>query len=68
MKNKIVIYQALVRLFGNANDSHIHNGTIEQNGCGKMSDFTEVALRAIQQLGCNYIWYTGLLQQATATD
>jgi len=68
MKNKIVIYQALVRLFGNGNTSCIKNGTIEQNGCGKMSDFTEVALRSIQQLGCNYIWYTGLLQQASATD
>jgi len=68
MKSKIIIYQALVRLFGNSNTSRIKNGTIEQNGCGKMSDFTEVALRSIQQLGCNYIWYTGLLQQASATD
>lgn len=68
MKNKIIIYQALVRLFGNANATNAHNGTIEQNGCGKMSDFSEVALRSIQQLGCNYIWYTGLLQQATQTD
>ena len=68
MKNKIIIYQTIVRLFGNGNDSCVPNGTIEQNGCGKMSDFTEVALRSIQQLGCNYIWYTGLLQQASATD
>lgn len=68
MKNKIIIYQALVRLFGNSNTNRVKNGTIEQNGCGKMSDFTEVALRSIQQLGCNYIWYTGLLQQASATD
>ena len=68
MKDKIIIYQALVRLFGNGNDSCVPNGSIEQNGCGKMSDFTEVALRSIQQLGCNYIWYTGLLQQASATD
>ena len=68
MKNKIIIYQALVRLFGNANTNRAKNGTLGQNGCGKMSDFTEVALRSIQQLGCNYIWYTGLLQQASATD
>lgn len=68
MKNKIIIYQALVRLFGNGNTSRIKNGTIEQNGCGKMSDFSEIALRSIKQLGCNYIWYTGLLQQASATD
>ncbi len=68
MKNKILIYQALVRLFGNGNSECVPGGSIEQNGCGKMSDFTEVALRSIQQLGCNYIWYTGLLQQASATD
>ena len=68
MKNKIIIYQALVRLFGNRCNARIVNGTIDENGCGKMSDFTETALRSIRQLGCNYIWYTGLLQQASATD
>ena len=68
MKKKIIIYQALVRLFGNGNPNRQKNGTIDENGCGKMSDFSEVALRSIRQLGCNYIWYTGLLQQASATD
>jgi len=67
-KEKLIIYQALVRLFGNTNSNKVYNGTIEQNGCGKMSDFDETALRSIKQLGCNYIWYTGLLQQATASD
>ena len=68
MKKKIIIYQALVRLFGNGNPNRQKSGTIDENGCGKMSDFSEVALRSIRQLGCNYIWYTGLLQQASATD
>ncbi len=68
MKKKIIIYQAFVRLFGNGNPNRQKNGTIDENGCGKMSDFSEVALRSIRQLGCNYIWYTGLLQQASATD
>ena len=68
MKKKIIIYQALVRLFGNGNPNRQKYGTIDENGCGKMSDFSEVALRSIRQLGCNYIWYTGLLQQASATD
>jgi len=68
MKNKILIYQVLVRLFGNSNTTRKCNGTIEENGCGKMSDFDEVALRSIRQMGFNYIWYTGLLQQATQTD
>ena len=67
-KEKLIIYQALVRLFGNSNPTRQPYGTIETNGCGKMSDFSEIALRSIQQLGANYIWYTGLLQQASATD
>ena len=68
MKDKIIIYQVLPRLFGNVNATPQPGGTLQQNGCGKMSDFTLSALRSIRQLGCNYIWYTGLLQQASATD
>ena len=67
-KEKLVIYQAMVRLFGNTNMTRQPDGSIEQNGCGKMSDFNGSALRSIRQLGCNAVWYTGLLQQATATD
>lgn len=67
-RQKIVIYQALVRLFGNTNLTCRPNGTLEENGCGKMSAFSERALRSIKSLGCNYIWYTGLLQQASQTD
>ena len=67
-KEKLIIYQVLMRLFGNQNDTCKKNGTIEENGCGKMSDFNSAALNAIKQLGCNAIWYTGLIQQATQTD
>lgn len=67
-KEKLIIYQTLVRLQGNDNATCKHNGTLAENGCGKMSDFDEVLLRSIKQLGCNYIWYTGLLQQGTQTD
>lgn len=67
-KEKLVIYQVLMRLFGNANTTCKKNGTIEENGCGKMSDFNISALNTIKQLGCNAIWYTGLLQQASSTD
>ncbi|MBP5346453.1 MAG: alpha-amylase family protein [Bacteroidales bacterium] len=67
-REKLIIYQALVRLFGNTNLTRKHDGTIEENGCGKMIDFNEKALRSIRQLGCNCVWYTGLLQQASATD
>ena len=65
---KLVIYQVLVRLFGNTNTTRKPNGTVADNGCGKMSAFSDEALRMIRELGCNCVWYTGLLQQASATD
>lgn len=65
---KIVIYQMMVRIFGNDNTSNIYNGTREQNGCGHLSDISAEALQSIKRLGCNYVWYTGILQQASKTD
>ena len=67
-QGKIVIYQMMVRIFGNDNTTNIYNGTREQNGCGRMSDITPEALQSIRRLGCNYVWYTGIIQQASKTD
>ncbi|MBE6331717.1 MAG: alpha-amylase [Bacteroidales bacterium] len=67
-KEKLTIYQAVVRIFGNTNMTRKPDGSIEENGCGKMNDFNAHALQSIKKLGCNCVWYTGLLQQATATD
>ena len=65
---KIVIYQMMVRLFGNDNTTNIINGTREENGCGRMSDITLEALQSVKRMGANYVWYTGIIQQATKTD
>lgn len=65
---KIVIYQMMVRIFGNDNTTNVYNGTREQNGCGHLSDISTEALQSIKRLGCNYVWYTGILQQASKTD
>lgn len=67
-QNKIIIYQVLPRLFGNTNDARIPNGSIEENGCGKMNDFTTEKLKEIRAFGATHIWYTGLLEHATKTD
>ncbi len=67
-EGKIVIYQMMVRLFGNENTTNNINGTREENGCGRMSDITTEALQSIKRLGANYVWYTGIIQQATKTD
>ena len=63
-----VIYQTLPRTFGANSRNNTPGGTKEQNGCGKMNDYTAKVLKAIRDLGCNYVWYTGLIEHATQTD
>jgi glycosidase len=65
---KIVIYQILPRLFGNKIASNVPNGTLKENGVGKMSAFTPKVLKEIYKMGFTHIWYTGLLEHATQTD
>lgn len=65
---KIIIYQVLPRLFGNDNVYCVPNGTIEQNKCGKMNDFTPKTFQEIKKLGITHIWYTGVMEHATQTN
>lgn len=65
---KIIIYQVLPRIFGNDNTYCVTNGTIEQNKCGKMNDFTAKAFNEIKKLGITHIWYTGVIEHATQTN
>ena len=65
---KMVIYQVFTRLFGNRTWNNVNGGTLAQNGCGKMNDFTDRALKEIRQLGATHIWYTGIIAHATQTD
>ena len=67
-KNKIIIYQVFTRLFGNRNKDCKPNGTILENGCGKMNNIGKTALREIKALGVTHIWYTGIIAHATKTD
>ncbi|SDE93522.1 alpha-amylase family glycosyl hydrolase [Cellulophaga baltica] len=60
IKKKEVVYQVFTRLFGNTNTTNKPWGTIEENGVGKFSDFTEKALTEIKDLGVTHIWYTGI--------
>ena len=66
--NKIVIYQIFTRLYGNRNTTRKEGGTIEENGCGKMNDFTPTTLKNIRDMGVSHIWYTGIIRHATQTD
>ena len=42
---KLVIYQVFTRTFGNKNTNNQPNGTIADNGVGKMSDFNKTTLQ-----------------------
>ena len=65
---KIIIYQIFTRLFGNENTTRKYNGSITDNGCGKLNKFTPAVLRQIRGLGVTHVWYTGVIRHATTTD
>ena len=68
MKERLVIYQVLPRLFGASSKNCVPNGSKSTNGCGRMVDFTKKALAEIHSMGVNCIWYTGMLSHASKTD
>ena len=65
---KTVIYQVLVRLFGNTCTRNVPYGTKQENGVGKFSDLTDAALEGIKQLGTTHIWLTGVVHHALVGD
>ncbi len=68
MNAKFTIYQILPRLFSNTNANCRPNGSIEENGCGKLNDITEHVLKSIADLGITHVWYTGVIEHATKTN
>lgn len=62
-----VIYQLLVRTFGNANSTNKPGGSIGDNGCGKFADINDAALQSLKELGITHVWLTGVMEQASAT-
>ena len=66
--NKIIIYQIFSRLYGNRCQARKPFGTIEENGCGKLNDFTPTVLKQIREMGVTHVWYTGVIRHATMTD
>ena len=68
MKEKVIIYQVFTRLYGNRNMTRQEDGTIEENGCGKLADFTPTVLKNLAQMGVSHVWYTGVIRHATTTD
>ena len=64
---KPIIYQLFPRLFTNTCDHCVPNGTIKQNGVGKMNDITLPVLKKLKDLGATHVWYTGVIRHANKT-
>lgn len=68
MDSKVIIYQIFTRLFGNRVVPSKENGTIAENGCGKMADIDAGVLKRLRSMGISHVWYTGVIRHATQTD
>ena len=66
--DKIIIYQLMPRWFTNMNSENTFNGTLEENGVGKLNQITPHVLRSIKGLGISHVWYTGVIEHATKSD
>ncbi len=65
---KHIIYQLLPRTWANFCEHQVQNGSLAENGCGKLNSITTKALTRIRQLGATHVWYTGIIEHATQTD
>lgn len=68
MNSKPIIYQLLPRLFANYNDNCVPNGSIGQNGSGKLKSINQATLRSIAEMGFSHIWLTGVIEHAHCSD
>ena len=62
-----VIYQLMVRTFGNTRENWLPHGSMADNGCGKFADITPAALDSLRLMGFTHLWLTGVFEQASAT-
>lgn len=65
---KPIIYQIFTRVYGNTNDHCTFDGTIQQNGVGKLEDINDAALASIAEMGFTHVWYTGVIRHASTTN
>lgn len=63
-----VIYQLLPRLFANYCETPVHNGSLAQNGSGKLNDINDKILKSIKDIGATHVWYTGVIEHAHDCD
>ena len=65
---KPIIYQLIPRIFANFNENCVPDGTLEQNGSGKLSSITMPVLRSIAGMGFSHVWLTGVIEHSHCSD
>ena len=65
---KFIIYQILLRVFGNTNENCVPGGSLHSNGTGKFSSITTQVLDKLKELAVTHVWYTGVIEHATKTS
>ena len=68
MASKFIIYQLLLRVFGNTNEDCIPGGSLHLNGTGKFSSVTDTVLQELKRLSVTHVWYTGVIEHVTKTS
>lgn len=63
-----IIYQTFPRILTNMNATCRVAGSLEQNGAGKLKDYTPKLLKSLKDMGINCIWLTGVIEHATKSD
>ncbi|MFB6265170.1 MAG: alpha-amylase family glycosyl hydrolase, partial [Bradymonadaceae bacterium] len=66
--DRTVVYQLVVRYFGNVKGTNAYDADLATNGVGKFAHVNDRALESLRNLGVTNVWLTGVLQQATNTD
>ena len=62
---KTIIYQLLPRLWGDKTANPQRNGSLADNGTGKLSDIDNKTLEYLKWLGCTHLWTTGIIRHST---
>ena len=65
---KFIIYQLLMRVFGNRNENCTPDGSLLLNGCGKFSSINGDVLWHLRTMSVKYVYYTGVIRCASKSD
>ncbi len=65
MEGKFIIYQTLLRVFGNKNENCIPGGSLKENGSGVFADINNAVLEELKSLSVTHIWTTGVIRHSS---